>query len=81
VTDGVHTIRTIKADKQELLTYHHYHKSNDLTRYRNYTYAPKTFAWVAFKSITSPPSKHEESPYTPHYYLKEKYNLFLDDRK
>lgn len=75
VTDGVHTIFTILANKQEAFSY------SPLTRYKNgnYTYEANSYAWLAFREVTEPPP--EDHPYNPHHYLKDYYKEFTFHRK
>jgi hypothetical protein len=74
VTDGRHTILTIMANKTEMLNY------SALNRLPNqhYTYEPKAYLYLACTAASPPPpAKH---PYSPHHFLREHYDNFLQFR-
>lgn len=76
MTDGHLTILTLLAQRQEEI----YFDPMNRQRSRLYTYEPKTYMYLTFTQKTEAPPSDQMHPYTPHYFLKEQYNQFLDFR-
>lgn len=76
MTDGHLTILTLLVQRHEEI----YFDPMNRQRSRLYTYEPKTYMYLTFTQKTEALPSDQMHPYTPHYFLKEQYNQFLDFR-